>query len=88
MDVTVRDAAERSRFELDIGGQLVFADYRRRDGRLLITHVEAALPLRGTGAASRLMAGIVALAGESGEDIVPLCAYAKAWMRRHGRAAG
>lgn len=87
MDGTVRDAAEHSRFELVVGGQVVFADYRRDGSRLLITHVEAPPHLRGTGAAGRLMAGIVALAGASGEEIVPLCGYARAWMRRHDRRA-
>ena len=78
----VRDAVDRSRFELDVGGQIVFANYRRQGGRLMIMHVEAPMPLRGTGAAGRLMEGIVALARESGEEIVPYCGYARAWLRR------
>ena len=53
----------------------------------MILHVEAAPPLRGTGAAGRLMEGIVALAREAGEEIVPNCGYARAWLRRHPQAA-
>lgn len=84
---TVRDASDRGRFELDVDGQMVFANYRRQGGRLMILHVEAAPPLRGTGAAGRLMEGIVALAREAGEEIVPYCGYARAWLRRHPQAA-
>lgn len=83
MSTAVRDNRQESRYELDIDGQIVFAIYRRDGATLYIRHVEAPPPLRGTGAASRLMQGIVDLAGTEGLSIVPLCSYAAAWMRRH-----
>ena len=52
----MRDNAERQRFELDLDGQIVFADYERRPGLLVIRYVYAPPALRGTGAAGRLMA--------------------------------
>jgi predicted GNAT family acetyltransferase len=79
----VRDNRERSRFELEIDGQIVFASYRRTGSTLAILHVEAPLPLRGTGAAGRLMQGIMEIARATGAKIVPLCGYASAWLRRH-----
>jgi uncharacterized protein len=79
----VTDNPERSRFELDIGGQTVFATYRRQGPVLAIRHVEAPPPLRGTGAAGRLMQGIVEIARAEGLKVAPLCGYASAWMRRH-----
>jgi predicted GNAT family acetyltransferase len=79
----VRDNHERSRFELEIDGQIVFASYRRTGSTLAILHVEAPLPLRGTGAAGRLMQGIMEIARASGAKIVPLCGYASAWLCRH-----
>lgn len=84
----IRDNAERSRFELEAGGHLVVADYRRHGEILFIDWVEAARPLRGTGAADRLMRGIVDLARREGLTIRPLCGYAAGWLRRnaaHGR---
>jgi predicted GNAT family acetyltransferase len=39
--------------------------------------------LRGTGAAGRLMAELVALAREKKLQIVPRCAYAVVWFKRH-----
>lgn len=79
----MRDNAERQRFELDAEGKVVFADYRRRDGVVAITHVEAPPELRGKGLADRLMREVADDARASGYAIVPLCGYASAWMRRH-----
>lgn len=79
----MRDNVERSRFEIEEQGHLAFADYRRRGPSLVITHVEAAPPLRGTGAAGRLMQEVADLARREGLKIVPLCGYASAWLKRH-----
>lgn len=79
----LRDNAAARRFEMDEGGHTVFADYRRADGRLIIDHVEAPPVLRGTGAAGRFMEALAEQARASGERIVPLCAYAAAWLQRH-----
>jgi uncharacterized protein len=83
MSEPIRDNTARSRYELEIDGQIVFANYRRDGAILSILHVEAPIPLRGTGAASRLMRGIVESARATGAKIVPLCGYAAAWLRRH-----
>lgn len=79
----VRDNTARSRFELDVEGQMAIADYRRQDGRLMITHVETPPALQGGGVAGRLMAGVVEAARAEGAKIVPVCSYAAAYMRRH-----
>jgi predicted GNAT family acetyltransferase len=78
-----RNEHGKSRFELDVDGALAFADYRRRGSTLLITHVEAAPPLRGTGAAGPLGEEVMAAARAEGLKITPLCSYAAAWIRRH-----
>jgi predicted GNAT family acetyltransferase len=77
------DNRDESRFELEVDGQLAFANYRRDAGVLTIPHVEAAMPLRGTGAAGRLMQQVMIAARAEGARIRPLCGYAVAWMRRH-----
>ncbi len=79
----VKDNPQTSRYELDVGGQIVFALYRREGATLYIRHVEAPPPLRGTGAAGRLMEGIMEIAGQERLTVVPLCSYAAAWIRRH-----
>ena len=84
----VTDNPERSRFELDVNGQTVFANYRRQGETVIITHVEAPVALRGSGAAGRLMQGIVELLQQRNEKVVPLCSYAAAWLKRKPEHAG
>ena len=79
----MRDNPDQSRFELEENGHLVWANYRIRDGKYVIPHVEAELPLRGTGAASRLMQQIVDHARAQKLVLVPRCSYAQAWFERH-----
>jgi predicted GNAT family acetyltransferase len=75
------------RFEIGEGADTVFARYRRTADRIYIDHVEAPPHLRGTGAAGALMQAIVDQAGVEGREIVPVCGYAAAWLRRRERAA-
>ncbi len=79
----VTDNTVRRRFELAEAGGVAFADYRRDVGQLIIPHVEAPVSLRGTGAAGRLMEGVLSVARQEGVKVVPLCSYAAAYMRRH-----
>lgn len=83
----VKDNPERSRFEMVEAGQVVFADYRRDGRRLYIDHVEAPTALRGSGAAGRLMAGLVEAARGEGATLKPICSYAVHWLARHPDAA-
>lgn len=78
----LHDNAAASRYELDIDGETVFANYRKADGVLTILWVEAPLALRGTGAAGRLMKLLAREAVANGWRIVPVCGYAGGWLRR------
>lgn len=77
----LQDNTARSRYELDVDGETVFANYRRDSDVLTILWVEAPPLLRGTGAASRLMMLIGEEARGKGWKIVPVCGYAAAWLR-------
>lgn len=79
----VVDNAQRQRYELSVDGGLVFADYEREPGKVLITHVETPAVLRGRGLAAVLMQGIIGRAGEARLTVVPICSYAQSWMRQH-----
>ena len=83
MNQTVIDNTGANRFELDVDGQIAHADYRVIGDTLYIDYVEAPPALRGTGAASRLMEGVMSAAAEKGYAVEPVCGYAAAWMRRH-----
>ena len=80
------DNKQAGRFELEENGLLAWAEYRVQGGKILIPHVEADPPLRGTGAAGRLMQEIVDYARAHQLTIVPRCSYARAWFARHPEA--
>ena len=80
---TVKDNPARSRYELDVDGRIVFASYRRQGSTLYIPYVEAPPSLRGTGAAGRLMEGVMEHARAQRLKIVPICGNAALWIRRH-----
>ena len=71
-----------ARYEMDEQGMTSYADYRREGARMFIDYVESPPQLRGTGAASRLMAALAADAKAKGLKITPICGYAGAWLRR------
>ncbi|WP_193211580.1 GNAT family N-acetyltransferase [Luteolibacter marinus] len=77
------DNTSLERFERHEDGLLTFASYRKEGGLLVIPHVEVEPALRGTGAAGRLMADVLAFARAEGLKVRPLCGYAAAYMRRH-----
>lgn len=88
----VTDNTASNQYELPVEGETVFARYRRSQdeqgrGIVSILHVEAPVSLRGTGASGRLMQGIVELARQNNEKLVPLCSYAAAWLKRHPETA-
>ena len=80
------DNRDAQRFELHENGLLAWAEYRIRDGRYILPHVEADPPLRGTGAAGRLMQQIVDHARANRLVLEPRCSYARAWFKRHPEA--
>jgi predicted GNAT family acetyltransferase len=81
------DNKDRSRFELEENGLMAWADYRIRDGKYVLPHVEADPPLRGTGAAGRLMQQIVDHARTNRLVLEPRCHYARIWFHRHPEAS-
>ncbi|MCW2242841.1 GNAT family N-acetyltransferase [Azospirillum canadense] len=83
MSTPVKDNPAKSRYELDVDGKIVFANYRRNGSTLYIPYVEAPPSLRGTGAAGRLMEGVMAIARAEGLTVVPICSYAANWVHRH-----
>ena len=87
-----RDVAAENRFEqgfTDAEGELrrVWADYARQGDRRVILHVEADPQLRGTGAAGDFMKRLSEHVRAEGLKLIPRCAYAVAWHRRHPEAS-
>lgn len=78
----LRNDPRRSRYEMEEQGEVSYADYRLTGDRLYIDYVFSPPPLRGSGAAGRLMAAVAQEARDKGLKITPICGYAAAWLRR------
>lgn len=73
----------KQRFELTVNEHVAYADYHIDGGTLFIDYVFAPPELRGTGAAGKVMEGMMSLASEKNLQVTPICGYAASWIRRN-----
>jgi predicted GNAT family acetyltransferase len=79
----VRDNKARSRFELDVGDAVAFANYRLAPSTVIITHTETPQDLRGRGVASELVQGALQLIRADGLKVVAGCGFVVDYLRKH-----
>jgi predicted GNAT family acetyltransferase/glutaredoxin len=83
-ETQVVDAPDENRYELRLGDRLVgLVAYRRRDSRIVLTHTEVDAACEGRGFGSRLVEGALDDARRQGLEVVPLCSFVAAFIRRH-----
>lgn len=84
MDVTVQDNPDRHRFELMIDGQVGgFADYRERDGAVVVVHSEVDPAHRGQGLGGVLAGQTLDALRERGAKVVPACPFFARYVADH-----
>ena len=71
------------RFETLVEGNLCVIDYRREDGIVHLTHVGVPRPVGNRGIASALTQAAFDWARAEGLQVVPVCPYVVAWVKRH-----
>ncbi|MBO9553551.1 GNAT family N-acetyltransferase [Cellulomonas sp.] len=83
--VLVDDVPELDRFEArDPQGELLgFAAYTLDGSTVVFIHTEVDPEHEGQGVASQLVQGALDLVRARGADVVALCPYTKAWIRKH-----
>lgn len=79
----VRDNEARSRYEIEVNGDVAFLDYRRGDDVIMLVHTEVPEHLRGGRLASQLTRHALDAAREAGLQVKIRCPYVTAWIRRH-----
>jgi predicted GNAT family acetyltransferase len=84
MATEVRNAAERSRYELYVDGELLgIADYRERDGVVLLPHTEIDAAHRGQGLGDVLVEGALQDLRRRGKQVVAACWFVADYVHRH-----
>jgi predicted GNAT family acetyltransferase len=79
----VTDNHAESRFELQVGGHRAELSYRRNGKRLVLIHTEVPVVLEGFGIGGRLVTAAIDRAVREGMTVVPLCPFARGWLRHH-----
>ena len=83
MTTSVRVNGEKSRFELDIGDEIAFANYRRTPEAVVITHTETPRRLRGRGIASELVKGALELIRADRRKVIAGCGFVADYLQKH-----
>jgi predicted GNAT family acetyltransferase len=79
----VNNPAE-NRFELNIDGKLSVVEYAQRgEFTLALTHTEVHPDLEGHGVGSRLVSGVFDYVRAHHLNVIPLCPFVTAYLRRH-----
>ena len=81
MDVTNNEA--QGRFELHVGDQVAFAEYRVLASGLLFPHTEVPPSLEGQGIGSALVRAALDHARARGAKVMPVCPFVAGYLRRH-----
>ena len=79
----VRDNKDRSRFELDVGCEIAFANYRATPTAVIITHTETPRALRGRGIGSELVKGALDLIRRDGRKVIAGCVFVVDYLDQH-----
>jgi predicted GNAT family acetyltransferase len=79
----VRDNKLQHRFELDVDGQIAFANYRETPHAVIITHTETPRALRGRGIASELVRGALELIRAEGQKVIGACGFVVDYLDKH-----
>ncbi|MBI5319710.1 GNAT family N-acetyltransferase [Bradyrhizobium sp.] len=79
----VRDNKALGRFELDVEGDLAFANYRVTPQAIIITHTETPRALRGRGIGSELIKGSLDLIRADGHKVIAGCGFVADYLYRH-----
>ncbi|MGQ0632397.1 MAG: GNAT family N-acetyltransferase [Sporichthyaceae bacterium] len=81
VEAEVRDVPERSRYEIHVGGvRIGLADYRAREGHVVVTHTEISPAWGGRGLGGLLTRRMLDDLRARGLQVIPGCPFTAAWI--------
>jgi hypothetical protein len=85
-DVQVVDNTAESRFEVRLGGDTAFAEYRLKPGKIVLPHTVVPPAFEGKGVASALARYAFDAARTRGLKVIPTCPFMAGWIKKHPEA--
>ena len=83
-DIRVIDVPDRSRFEIQVDGEVAgFTEYRRRPGLIAFIHTMTDPRFEGKGLASQLVRTALIEARAHGLSVLPFCPFVRAYIAGH-----
>lgn len=84
----VRNLPERSRFELELDGEVAVLVYELHgDDQVALTHTVVPAAHEGKGVGSALVVAALDWAVAEGRTVVPVCTFVQSWLARHPERA-
>jgi len=81
--VEVTDNTEAHRFEVKLGTETAFAEYRLKPGQIVLPHTVVPEAFAGKGVAGALAKAAFGYARDHGLSVVPTCPFMSAWVKKH-----
>lgn len=81
--MNVVDNEKESRFEVEVGGEIAIAEYKRSGDRIEFTHTKVPESLEGQGVGSALAREGLEHARREGLTVVPTCPFIASYIDRH-----
>lgn len=82
-DIRVENNTSQHHFEVKVGGQMAVVEYQQGKGYIVFAHTEVPESLKGQGIASKLASAALEFAKENALQVIPVCPFFIAYMRRH-----
>lgn len=82
-DMLIMNNAEAQRFEAQLGDDRAVAEYHLKNNIIIFTHTEVPEVMEGKGVAGRLIRTALDAARAEHYEVVPLCPFVAAYIKRH-----
>lgn len=82
-EASVHNNVARNRFEIVVGDEVVFADYKVLASGILFSHTEVPPALGGRGLAKTLVRAGLAYARANGLKVMPVCPFFAKYIAEH-----
>lgn len=81
--ISVVNNEAASRFEARLGDEVAFAEYRLRDGVIILPHTVVPEAFAGRGVGGQLARTALSYAREQGLEVIPTCPFIAGYVAKH-----